>query len=154
MRSVLTAALLALAPCAAAAQSVTHCNWQSDVRGIIEPWEDNIRAFADGKVRVIQMNFIEPAAGPINLVILTPPYDPETGDRNCWVVGWDEALGFVSIEFAALTSTYDPARGIVLAVPARFYDPELDFSNIGLLEVSINQSTGEVGARYEVTGLD
>lgn len=139
---------------AASAQHAAPCDWHADARGIVEPWEDHIRSFANGAVRVALIDTVEPAAGALHLLVLTPPYTAGMGERHCWVVGWDQGIGFVSLDFAGMVPGYDPARGLSLVLPARFYDPALEFSNIGLLEVVINQATGEVTAGFTVTGLD
>lgn len=138
----------------AAAQHVAQCDWQADARGIVEPWEDYTRSFANGAVRVALLDTVEPAAGALHILVLTPPYDDKTGDRTCAVVGWSEGIGFATVNFTEMAPAYDPSVGLVLAMGARFFDPELDFSNIGVLYVGINQSTGNVTASYEITGQD
>lgn len=154
MRKTCLAALAALAPHIASAQHVSLCEWRADSRNIIEPWEDHIRSFANGAVRVAMMDFIEPAAGALHVMVLTPPYTAGPGERHCWIIGRDEGIGFVTLGFANMVPGYDPVTGLSLTMSARFYDPALDFTNIGLLNIVINQATGEVAADFTVTGGD
>ena len=135
----------ALAPAPAAGQTVTPCGDRADSRHIIEPWEDHTRTFAEGAVRLTVLDLVDPAAGPIHLMVLTPPYT---------VAGWAPGLGFASLGFGGMIPTYDPTTGLTLAMPARFYDPALEFSNIGVLQVTIDQSSGGVAAAFSITGSD
>lgn len=153
-RFLALAALATILPLSATAQHVTHCEWQADARSIVEPWENHIQSYANGEVRVALMDLLDPAAGSLHILVLTPPYTAGIGERHCHIVGWSEGVGFVTIDFAGVAPTYDPATGLGLAFPVRFYDPELDFSNIGLLSLTINQATGNVTADFTVTGQD
>ncbi len=153
MVRVLSAAFATLIPIAATAQHVAPCGDDADVQTLVEPWEDHIRSYANGAVRVALIDSIEPFTGSLRILVLTPPYKDD-GNRHCAIVGWNEAQGFVTLDFGGLTPTYDPVTGLALGIQARFYDEALDFTNIGILDVVINQGTGEVRAGFTVTGLD
>ena len=140
-------------PVMVAAQNVAPCEGDADVQSLVEPWEDHIRSYANGAVRLALLDTIEPATGSLRILVLTPPYRDD-GNRHCFVVGWTENQGFVTLDFAGLTPTYDPVTGLAVGVQARFFDEALNFSNIGILDVVINQATGEVRAGFTVTGRE
>ena len=141
--------LLGLAAAPVAAQSVDLCDWQASAQALVEPWEDNTRTFANGAVRIAALDTTEPANASAYLLLLSPPRTL-LGERQCRVVGWTEGLGFTALSFADLKADYDPARGLILTVPTRIYDPALDFSNAAVLTVVLNQSTGAIDASLEL----
>ncbi len=138
--------LLALAS-PAAAQSVSNCDWQASAQAIAEPWEENTRTFANGRVRVAVLDTIEPAIGFAWLLVLSPPFS-ELGDRQCKVVGASEDIGFAGLFFDTLTSSYHPQTGLTLSVEARFYDAKVDGFSRKPVVVTLNQSTGAMTATY------
>lgn len=141
-------ALLALAS-PAAAQTVTPCDWQASAQAIAEPWEENSVTFASGKVRLAVLDTIEPAVGFAWLMVLSPPFS-ELGDRQCRVVGMTDKLGFAGIYMDTLTSSYDPRTGLSLGVEVRVFYPETgDFAR-AILAMTVNQSTGEVTANWDI----
>lgn len=152
MRCFVLLATLVAAP--ASAQSVTPCTTEADARHIVEPWEDHIRSFANGAVRIAMLDSGDLSAGSLRVLVLTPPYDGPDGARYCHLIGWTEEVGFATLRFGSMIPTYDPSTGLSLAVPARFYDPDLDISNAGLLQITVNQATGEVIADFVVTTGD
>ncbi len=152
MRRLAILAGLAAAP--ATGQTVTPCTTEADARHIVEPWEDHIRSYANGAVRIALTDTGDLTAGALRVLVLTPPYDGPNGARYCHVIGWTEDVGFATLRFGDMIPTYDPATGLTLAVPARFYDPALDMSNTGLLQIRVNQATGDVLAAFLVTGGD
>ena len=141
--------LLALAPLPALSQSVELCDWQASAQALVEPWEENTRTFANGAVRIAALDTTEPANASAYLLLLSPPRTL-LGERQCRVVGWSEGLGFTALFFEDLTSDYDPSRGLIFTVPARIYDPALDFANAARLTVVLNQSTGDIDATLEL----
>jgi hypothetical protein len=138
---------LCIAACAAPAmaQEVMPCDWQSSARNVVEPWEDNSRTFANGDVRLINFDTIEPAVGFAYLMILSPPYD-ELGDRQCAVIGAESGVGFAGLDFDSLEAGYDPAVGLVFDLVVRGYDPETAKTPRKFLNVTLNQATGAIGA--------
>jgi hypothetical protein len=138
---------LCIAACAAPAfaQEVSPCDWQSSARNVVEPWAENTATFADGDVRLINLDTIEPAVGFAYLMILSPPFD-ELGDRQCAVIGAGSGVGFAGLDFGSLEAGYDPAVGLVFDLVVRGYDPETADTPRKFLNVTLNQATGAIGA--------
>jgi hypothetical protein len=144
MRALLTLALLSATP--VTAQAVMPCDWQANAQALVEPWEETSRQFANGAVRVALLDTIEPAAGAFYLLVLSPPYD-DVGGRQCKVIGAAPGIGFAGLDFGALASGYDPARGLTLQMPVTLFMPEDGTTRATLLNVTVNQSTGNVIAQ-------
>lgn len=142
---ILAAAVSALAV-PACAQTVTSCDrWEARADNLAEPWEEMSRTFANGAVRIAVLDGVEPAAGALHLLILSPPYS-ELGERQCAMISY-RGNGFAGIDFAALTAAYDPETGLGFDVPVRIYDADsADFLPVGL-GFTLNQATGQIGAR-------
>jgi len=138
------AALLALAlPAPVLAQQAFPCDGRESAWSLVEPWEDWSRTFANGDVRVAVIDRVEPAVGSFFLLVLSPPYD-ELGIRQCRLVGISEGMGYSGFGFEALIAGYDPARGLVLTLPATIYDGATAlFADVPLTLV-LNQATGEI----------
>lgn len=137
--------LLALLPLNATAQEVLPCDWQASSQALVEPWEDNTRLFANGKVRIALLDTIEPAAGAFYLLILSPPYD-ELGGRQCRVIGASQSIGFGGLSLEGMQAGYDPSLGLTFALNANRYDPETSLFPPVKLMVNLNQSTGDIAA--------
>ncbi len=133
----------------ASAQVVQPCADIVDMDAIVEPWEQHTRTFSNGKVRIALVDLVEPAAGAYHLLVLSPPVD-DIGARQCSLIGFDTGIGFVAVEFDAITSGYDPARGLKLSIPARFFLPEENFTNVMLVHATLNQATGEISLDSEL----
>ena len=131
------------------AQTSFPCDWQARADAIVEPWEENIRSFANGEVRIAYLDTIEPAAAAAYLLVLHPPYD-EVGGRTCTIVGLDEGLGYAGFYFSDIEASYDPTSGLTVSVPAVIYLPEQSFQNSALVRVTINQATGEVSVSQKL----
>lgn len=127
----------------ASAQMINECEWQASARNIVEPWSENTRTFAEGKVRLALLDTVEPAAAAFHIMVLSPPYD-EVGGRQCKVISWNESVGFTGIEFSKLQARYDPAVGLIFGVPAFLYDGDGTSSTEVELAFWLNQSTGEL----------
>ncbi len=142
----LAALYLALLALPVSAVTVSGCIRFADVGAIAEPWEANTRTFANGNVRLVVMDSIEPAAGAFHLVILHPPRD-ELGSPMCSMVSAEDGLGFGGMDIGPATASYDPARGLTVALPISVYDPEAArFYADKILTVTINQASGLVTA--------
>lgn len=137
-------ALLCLAT-PAFAQTVSDCDWRASAQALIEPWDANSRTFANGQTRLAVTDTIEPGAGSLHLVILSPPYD-ELGGRQCKVVSLDNAIGFAALNFSALSAGYDPAQGLLFDVPVQVYDAPSGDILPNWLSLTVNQATGQVDA--------
>lgn len=138
------AALLALAAAPVSAQEVIPCDWQASAQAIIEPWEDNSRAFANGAVRLAALDTVEPALGWAYLLVLTPPFN-DLGDRQCRVVAQTKDLGFAGIDFSSLKAGYDPATGLTFQLTVSQSPNGVDLLD-RTMTVTVNQSTGAVTA--------
>lgn len=136
--------LLTLAALPAQAVTVTACDGLASVQAIAEPWEANTRTFANGAIRLVVLDTIEPAAAAFHLVILHPPWDI-LGGRMCTQAS--DGLGFDGTDMGPAVASYDPARGLTVSLSVSTYDPEAaDFYSESLLSVTVNQSTGQVQA--------
>lgn len=147
MKAALVALMLLAAP--AAAQSVGDCGAWVSAQNLPEPWEDHAATYAEGKIRVAVLDTLEPAAAAVHLLVISPPLD-ETGGRQCKVVslvgGEGAPSGFLNLDFKAREASYDPARGLVLAMPVEVFEPATGGAKPGELTVTINQSTGVITA--------
>lgn len=146
---ILAACLQALAALPAQAVTVAACDGLASVQSIAEPWEANTRTFANGEIRLVVLDTIEPAAGAFHLAILHPPRD-ELGSPMCSQVSASEGMGFGGMDIGPATASYDPARGLTVSLPVSVYDPDAaEFYTVKRLSVTINQSTGQVQAVVE-----
>ncbi len=135
-----------------AAQQVQPCGRGGDFRfettamAIAEPWAANTRSFAGGDIRIAVMDTGEPALAAYYLLVMFWPGGGAGGDiRTCGLVSGG-ALGFVEITLEGLESRYDPARGLVLEVPATFYNPARDAFEDGVIEVLIDRAANRITA--------
>ena len=82
----------------------------------------------------------EPAGGSYYLLVLSPPYG-ELGGRQCRVIGY-RSIGFGYIDFLAIKTSYDPAKGLTFILPVEVYDG----SNFvpATLSATLNQATGHI----------
>jgi hypothetical protein len=144
-------ALVALCALAggASAQSVDDCfDHRSSLAAYAEPWDQNTRLFANGAVRLVLTDTLEPAAAAFHLVIFSPPYN-ELGDRQCVVVSMGEGLGFAGLTLDGIEADYDPAIGLIFALRATRYLPDTGGFADAVLRVTLNQSTGLVTAQLD-----
>ncbi|WP_255449664.1 hypothetical protein [Shimia ponticola] len=153
MRGVFTPAVLATCafslcaalPTTGAAQSIAPCDWRASAQAIVEPWDMFSRTYANGDVRVALLDTIEPGAGALHLLVLSPPRD-ELGSRQCNVVSYDGSIGFAGMLFEDHIADYDPLRGLTLSFDAQIYRDDLADFAPAILDVTINQSTGVIEA--------
>ena len=141
-------ALGLLAGLPAGAQSVADCDWRATLLALPEPWEDVTRTFANGQVRLAIVDTIEPAAGALHMVVLSPPYD-ELGGRQCKVIGAGPNEGFGGLTLEGLEAAYDPARGLTFRAKAAVFQAESGAFEDGTLVFTLNQSTGALVAELE-----
>lgn len=134
-------------PAAAAAQEVGPCDFRASAAAVIEPWEAHSRSFAEGAVRLALMDAIEPGAGPVHVLVLSPPYGM-LGDRQCRIVSYRGGMGFADADFAALSAGYDPATGLTFRLPVEIFTGDEGFAPRDLV-FTVNQATGAIAARFE-----
>ena len=123
------------------AQDIVECSWQSSAANLVEPWENYTQTFSNGKTRIALIDTLEPAAGAVWLLILSPPYN-ELGDRQCRLVGHG-GMGFMDLDFTALATSYDPARGLTFVLPGKVYGDGVNNWDI-MVALTLNQATGEI----------
>jgi len=135
-----------------AAQQVRPCGdggdfaYETTAMAIAEPWEANMRSFANGDIRITIMDIWEPALGAYYLMVLNwPAGDIAAERRECSLVSNGE-LGFVGMTLEGLKSRYDPARGLVLDLPTSFYNPVEDDLEEGVLQVVIDRKNQVISA--------
>lgn len=141
MWRVLISALILPTPLSA--QDVMKCDWQARADGIVEPWEDHTRTYANGDVRLALLDTIEPAAGAFHILVLSPPYD-ELGSRQCRTIGLGEGAGFSGVGFENLDADYDPAVGLIFDVPVQYFNAASGGFSSGDLLFTLNQSSGAI----------
>lgn len=148
-RSVfLVLALLGASP--VIAQTANFCDgWWASARNIPEPFDQHTRTYANGEIRVILLDTIEPALGAFHLMVIAPPYD-ELGSRNCAVISQSEGLGFAGMFFDQIGASYDPASGLTIRLPIERFAPNTGGTDPAILAVTINQALGTIVPFVEI----
>jgi len=142
-RVPLFAALIALAAAPVAAQALRDCDtFEANARNIYGPYDETIREYANGAIRVIALDTSEPACCSYHLMVTHP--HPEEPYLLCSLVSRDEQLGYGALYMHQIGAEYDPATGLTVTVPAGHWDgtsmaPEQ-------IVLTVNQATGTVTA--------
>lgn len=124
------------------------CGEGPRVDTIPEPWAEHSATYANGAVRIVLLDFIEPAAGPFHILVLSPPLDA-LGARQCKLLSLPGGMGFADVDFAARSARYDPATGLVITLPVKLFQPEGDpDEGWAQMALRINQASGEVAAQF------
>ena len=131
-------------PAAAQPATVRPCGDGERIDTLAEPWEESTATYAEGKIRVAALDTVEPAGAPFHLLVLSPPADETGMFRQCRVVSLSGRTGFRGMDFPARKASYDPVRGLTLAIPVEVHDPERGDGTPRTLTVTIDQSTGRV----------
>ena len=143
MKPLLPALILAAAPLAAGAVTVTSCDVNvANARNLTRPYEDATRTFGEGAIGFLSLTVEEPACCGAALMVVYP--DPETGFSLCAIVTTDDGMGWSTTDLPAATARYDATRGLTVAVPTRRFDG-VDFAD-WTVTVTVNRQTGEVTA--------
>ncbi|MEL6609523.1 MAG: hypothetical protein AAFO58_07520 [Pseudomonadota bacterium] len=145
MKTFLAAAALALFPMIGTAQDVSDCDWRARADAVVEPWSTFSRTFANGDVRLALLDVVEPAAGALHILVISPPYD-ELGIRQCKVVSYEGSMGFGGALFEDLAASYDPAIGLTFDMDVQTFDPATSGFAAAVLRITVNQATGNIGA--------
>ena len=140
--------LWALAASPVQAVTVSGCTGIASLLSIAEPWEANTRVYANGEIRLVVLDTIEPAAAAFHLAILHPPRD-ELGGPMCSMVSVSEGVGFSGMDIAPAVAGYTPGRGLTVTLPVAVYNAATAGFDQGDLSVTINQATGQVQAVVE-----
>ena len=148
------AAAIGLIAGPAAAVTVDDClDHRSDAAAIMEPWDENTATYASDRIRIAVMDSIEPAAGALHILVLSPPFD-ELGSRQCKIISYDDQQGFAAVWFNERSADYNPATGLTVTLPVQFWLPDLSFTNSAQLAITINQSTGDITTDFTVGGAE
>ena len=116
--------------------------YRATAEAVAEPWEENTRSFADGKVRIAVMDTGEPAYGAYYLMIM---YWAGGEMRTCELVSQGD-VGFVGMTLNGMEASYKAGLGLVLKVPTSFYNPVEDAFEDGAIEVLIDRAANSVTA--------
>jgi hypothetical protein len=82
----------------------------------------------------------------MHLLILAPSVPEVEGMdayRNCYLVHDEEQMGFTGIDFARITSRYDPGKGLLITFPYTLYN-EGNPGRQGIGRVRVNVQKGTV----------
>lgn len=149
MRLFLTALFALTLPLAAAAQVVQDCfdapRHLTSVQSMAEPFADNTRTYANGAIRLVVIDTVEPACCTHHLVVLHP--DGEGMFRACSIVslgGVSGADAWSFIDLPRARGSYDAALGLKVTLPASVYDFNTGGSIPTAFAIRINQATGRV----------
>jgi hypothetical protein len=125
MRAPLTAVLLALAPALAApalSAEIGPCGTLDRISFLV----GQTKSYSAGKITTAHVDTDgEPVCCSEHLVVIIP--EPEIGTQ-CFALsdrasrGEESARGFNRVGFDAIKASYDPGRGLLLAVPFALYD--------------------------------
>lgn len=128
----------------AAAQTQRDCDtFEANARNIYGPYSETIREFANGAIRVIALDVGEPAWGSEHVMVTYPL--PDEPFPACALISWREGTGFANMNMAGLAATYDPARGLVIALrPDVIVGGDMIFT--ADLTITVNQAEGSVVA--------
>jgi hypothetical protein len=147
MLRIATAAALALSVVSPAfAVEVMPCgdDGAAHVASITEPWEKNARAFYNGNVRVALTDTGgEPVCCSQHLLVLIPFHDEYGDGRSCFLVNDHGGLGFSGIDYARITTSYDPKKGLLITFPYSLYN-EGNPGKGGTAHVRVNVVKGTV----------
>ncbi len=147
-RITLGALVLVALPHLVTAQVVNKCDWRAQAVNLVEPWAKNSRTFSDGRVRLAVLDTIEPGAGALNILVLSPPVD-EMGGRQCRVVSLGKEIGFAGATLNGMVAKYDPATGLTFNIHIELYNGDTGTSVPGRLLITLNQATGEMRVRLQ-----
>jgi len=132
------------------AQVVTECGWIGSPANILEPWDRFSRTYANGAIRVAQLDTGgEPVCCAQHLLVLSPSGDgrSEPVYRMCHVVSARANEGFYEVDVAGISASYDPARGLLLSVPVGHWHQGMETGAPPIwerMELRINQASGQV----------
>ncbi|SLN44980.1 hypothetical protein [Roseisalinus antarcticus] len=144
VRHAALAGLVALAPMTATAEAIVRdCDtYQANARNLSRPFDEATRLFANGNAAFLSLALGEPACcGAHMMVTLLPADEPFA---LCALVTDASEMGWSRLSLAGAQAGYDPAIGLVVAIPGERFD-SVDFVPF-VLQVTVNQATGTVSA--------
>lgn len=133
------ATILVAAPLAA--QSMRDCDtFEANARNTYGPYDQTIREFANGAIRVIALDVGEPASGSFHVMVTYPhPDDPW---QHCALISNEGNIGFGWLNTAEIEANYDPAIGLSVTIPVENVSGMASWDQI--LTITVNQATGTV----------
>lgn len=136
---------LSLVAATASAQTLRDCEtFEANARNIMMPPEMAVRSFANGAIRVIGLDTVEPACCYAHVLVTHPiPDEPFPG---CVLISDTGDRGYSGLDMARLEASYDPQTGLTIAIPAGRYRAD-GTTELAPLTVTVNQATGQVAAR-------
>lgn len=140
----LTLGLCSLAA-SASAQVIRDCEtFEANARNIYPPYEETIRHYANGDIRLIALDVGEPAAASFHLMVTHPAGDEPYA--ACTLISANGNLGFGGLVMEHMRARYDTDHGLVLSVPYTTWLENDQTQHPGELTVIVNQATGIVTA--------
>jgi hypothetical protein len=134
-----------------AAQSLRDCDTsEGNARNIYGPYEQTIREFANGDIRLIALDEGPEARGSglsnrgsLHIMVTYPvPDEPLVG---CSLASRDETMGFWRLNMADLEAQYDPSIGLLVSIPVEsIVGGDMIFREI--LTITVNRAQGRVAA--------
>ncbi len=117
----------------------------AEVWNIVEPLSETSRTFANGSIRVMQLDTGgEPACCSSYLALLAPSAPDNFADRQCkLLVSNSSGAGFLSLSVRQIRSSYDPEKGLLLIVPVERYIDGVA-TNPTQINVRIHQGNGTI----------
>ncbi len=145
MMSVLIRAALVLGLTAAPALAEVTVKACEGFRASAENvyWTDPTRTFANGAIRLVALDTLEPVCCVLSVMVVYPSKDEPF--PQCRIVSTTSG-GWANMFLARATAQYDPARGLSVAVPVETYVDGVN-NDATTVTVTINQATGEVTAQ-------
>lgn len=142
-------ALACVLPLAVAAQPVVgRCdNFEANARNLMMPPEIAVQSFAEGRVRTIGLDTLDPGCCSEYLMV---DFFTERGPFPlCVLISGANGQGFAGLDMTQLIARPDPATPLTLTLtlPAGRVDGPV--SVMSPLHVTIDQATGLVTARHD-----
>ena len=146
--TMLLAGAFALTALPAGAVNVRECDdFTSNIQSLAEPWDQNAKVFLNGAVRIALIDTGgEPVCCSTHLIVLAQDKSDEHGGRTCRVISDKGTAGFEWIDFPNIRAGYDPARGLLLTVPVRYYIDGIQHRN-GVVRIGVNTRNGAIVAQ-------
>lgn len=110
----------------------------SSAENLMMPPSESIRTYAEGAVRLMWLDVMEPACCSSYLMVVQP--NPEGIGEICRIVTPSGDAGFGGIDLPGTEGFYDAETGLTLQIPVNFW--EGSGGELGILYLTINQATG------------
>ncbi|RFU12561.1 hypothetical protein DZD18_10730 [Rhodobacteraceae bacterium W635] len=139
----LCAALVACAGTPALSQALRDCNtFEANARNTYPPYEQTIRSYANGAIRVIALDTSEPACCSFHVMVTHPSADGLYAD--CTLISADGSLGFGTLFMDRIGASYESATGLTVTLPVGHWDEAAGRMREAPLVFTVNQATGTV----------